>query len=156
MKITDALYGEHGLFYPMFNYTEALLNEGSELTEIKTALRFLGSIIIDHADFEEEVLFPKLEPFLGQAGPLAVMRSEHEKINELFEQAINAKTIETLTLNTRLMLDLLRGHFAKEEQVLFAITQKVLDEETQLRLGDKWAEHRGVSIADRNTQTCFG
>ena len=44
-------------------------------------------------------------------------------------------------------LSIVRGHFQKEEEVLFSMARQRLDEATQIRLGKAWAEARRVTIA---------
>ena len=63
-------------------------------------------------------MFPRLEPHLGQMGPLAVMRAEHRQIDDLLEAAKQETNITALRSVIGKFLDLAYGHFQKEEQVL--------------------------------------
>ncbi len=156
MKITDALYGEHGMFYPVFDYVESVMRASPELNDLKSMVKIFKQMIVSHAALEEEILFPALEAQLGQAGPLTVMRAEHNQIDDFLDAILEAENVDVLSGNLSDLIALLRAHFAKEEQVLFVIAQKVLDEQTQMELADRWSEHRGVTVSSTDKKTCFG
>jgi hemerythrin-like domain-containing protein len=156
MKITDALYGEHGMFYPIFDYFESVMQSGPELSDFKAMTSVLGKMVVTHAGIEEEILFPALDKHLGEAGPLSVMRREHTEIDAYLDSALSADTSEEAVGHVRNMIGLMREHFAKEERVLFVITQKVLDEKEQEDIAEKWSELRGVGVMGTDAHTCFG
>ena len=156
MKITDALYGEHGMFYPIFDYFESVMLAGPELSDLKAMTGMLGKMVVAHAGIEEEILFPALDQHFGEAGPLSVMRREHVQIDSFLESAMTADTVEASIDHVRNMIALMREHFAKEERILFVIAQKVLDEKEQEDIGEKWSELRGVAVTGTDTATCFG
>jgi regulator of cell morphogenesis and NO signaling len=113
-------------------------NEGvQELCQQETSFRMDLEI---HSTREEEGLFPMLGRHIGtEQGPIAVMEWEHSEAKRLLsafegqvkhrEQAGEAATSLLGACETLL------SHFAKEENVLFPITQKMLSEQEKEALG---------------------
>ncbi len=163
MKITDALKGEHGVFYALFDHLEQFAG-GANLSDIKAAGALLAAGLVPHAMIENDVLFPPLEARIGDSGPTMVMRMEHQeiegKLQELRELAGTHDEIEgalarlpkvdDLDEARRLVKDILflaREHFAKEENMLFPMAEQMLDADTLEQLGVRWAERRSVVLA---------
>jgi iron-sulfur cluster repair protein YtfE (RIC family) len=147
VKLTDALLGEHGVFYAFFDRIEAVAAAATNLAQIQGATSVLGAVVQSHAKLEEELLFPALETHMGPAGPLAVMRAEHEGIEDAMRQIQEARELDEGAVLVGRALSIVRSHFQKEEEVLFSMARQMLDEETQIRLGKAWAEARRVTIA---------
>ena len=82
MKLTDALLGEHAVLYDLFEYLNEMIANNGSLQEAQRAVSILERVLASHARIEEDLLFPALEPQLGPMGPLAVMRSEHQSIED--------------------------------------------------------------------------
>lgn len=85
----------------------------------------------DHFEREEQVLFPAFEKATGNTqGPTAVMRFEHTQMRDLFEQMKNAlnqqDSDDYLGLSESLLM-LIRQHNAKEEQILYPMTDRILN-----------------------------
>ncbi len=147
MKLTDALLGEHGVLYALFDRIEAVAATAESVAQIHEAAAVLGALVLSHAKLEDELLFPALETHLGTTGPLAIMRAEHDEIEHALGRIEEARDIADGTACVASALDLVRDHFQKEEEVLFSVARQALDDETQLRLGTAWAEARHVTIA---------
>jgi hemerythrin-like domain-containing protein len=84
-----------------------------------------------HIRFEEQVLFPLFEAKTGaspDAGPTAVMRSEHRAIERLLGviAAVIALSDPAADALRAEMVSLLRGHNEKEELVLYPGTDRLL------------------------------
>ncbi len=146
MKLTNALLGEHAVIYELFDYLRDTILKSDDIQDIYGATAVVERLLLSHAQIEENLLFPRLEPHLGQMGPLAVMRAEHRQIDELFEAARRETDIDALRSVIGNLLELAFGHFQKEEQVLFAMARQHLDEATLTDLGDEWAVSRNVTI----------
>lgn len=147
MKITDALLGEHGVFYAQFSHLEQVVPQLADLALVKAQAALLTAALETHAHLEEELLFSALEPHLGQGGPLAVMRMEHQQIEEGLARLpglTEAALARQLLLQ---VVEVARGHFAKEEQVLYPMAQQALGETALEELGARWAEQRQVVVA---------
>lgn len=162
MKITDALKGEHGVFYAQFKFIENALAD-ADLITLKFLAAMLAAALEPHAQIEDEGLFPTVESQIGEAGPTQVMRMEHAEIESKLGQLAELRgmhdsiegalaklpKMDDAEQARRLLKDTLflaREHFAKEEQVLFPMADQLLDARTQELLGMDWAEHRGVVL----------
>ncbi len=83
-----------------------------------------------HFVMEEEVFFPAFEERTGNnMGPTAVMRHEHIQIRDLMGQlntAAEAQDKNAFLNASETMHYLLQQHNAKEEQILYAMADRVL------------------------------
>ncbi len=146
MQITQALLGEHGVLYALFEYVENDLAGMETLAEVQRAAAALTATLGSHARIENEILFPSLEPQLGPGGPLPVMREEHDEIEDALGDVASAASRDAAARRIRYALQIARDHFAKEEQVLFAMAQQMLDGAELDRMGAMWAEARKVRV----------
>jgi len=147
MKLTDALLGEHGAFYVLFDQIEEIAATESALAQLRGATTVLGAMVYSHATLKEQLLFSALEPHLGKDdGPLAVMYDEHKEMENMLGNMEEVADLDQAILWIPEALGAARNHFQKEEQVLFPMAQSVLGDETLSRLGRAWAETRGVTI----------
>jgi len=144
MKITDALYGEHGAIYALFAHCEA--SAGSwELADMLLAGRLVESALLSHAAIEDELLFCALDARLPGGGPVVVMRADHEAIDRYLAGLREAEDESSARRDLMHALELARDHFAKEEQVLFPLAENLLGSAELERLADAWAARRGVA-----------
>lgn len=146
MRITEALLGEHGVFYAQFNHLEQTVPAAPTLDLVQSQAALLTAALATHANLENELLFSALDPHLGPAGPLAVMRMEHDQIESLLTQAQEAQDVKQAQQLVLQAVQVARNHFAKEEQVLFPMALQVLDEPTLSELAAQWANRRGVTL----------
>jgi iron-sulfur cluster repair protein YtfE (RIC family) len=146
MKITDALYGEHGTLYALFEHLEASAAEW-ELADLLMAGRVLDAALLSHAALADELLFAALDSRLPGPGPLAAMRAEHVEIDRFLAGLREAQDESTARRNLVHAVALARDHFAKEEAVLFPLAEQLLGAPALARLGDLWAGRRGVAVA---------
>lgn len=144
MLITDALLGEHAIFYLLFQDIEQVLPALDSLAALHNRTAPLAFSLEAHARLEDALLFTALEPFLGvHSGPLAVMRMEHDQIVTLLERIQSATDLTRGRTFAAQVIDAARMHFHKEEQILFRMAQQALSEETLRSLGAVWAARRG-------------
>ncbi len=146
MKLTDALLGEHAVLYELFDFVRDTVTKSDDLRELRSAVTVLERLLISHARAEEALLFPALEPHLGEMGPLAVMRTEHRELEDLLAAAGQADDVEAVKSNISRLLNVAHDHFHKEEQILFAMSRQCLSEDALSTLGDQWAARRNVII----------
>jgi hemerythrin-like domain-containing protein len=146
MKLTDALLGEHAVFYALFDQIETATTATTSVTRLQEITMVLRAVLLSHADLEEDLLFLALEPFMGVDGPLAVMRAEHNEIEQALQQIEDIPDPNDATDAISQALSLIRNHFRKEEEILFAMARQMLDDDTQIRLGKAWADARYVTI----------
>jgi len=152
MKITDALYGEHGPLYALLAHCESSAPSW-EHADLMLAGRAVEAALLSHAEVEDDLLFRAVETRMPPGGPAEVMRAEHEEIDATLA-ALRASTDEVAARNAILrVVHLARDHFSKEEQVLFPIAEEILGATELERLGSEWAARRGVLCGAR--PACF-
>jgi iron-sulfur cluster repair protein YtfE (RIC family) len=147
MRITEALLGEHGVFYAQFAHLEQTVPNATALVQVQAQGALLAAALRSHASMEDKLLFVALEPHLGtQMGPLVVMRSEHEQIEAALEALPAAAELEQAQWLLLGAIEVARARFAKEEQILFPAAKQVLGDEKLRELGRQWSQHRGVTV----------
>jgi len=126
--------------------------------------RMMETQLALHARKEDEALFPALEAIFGVDGsPTCVMRQEHQEIHgqgellrrtlhelnevehprlraggaRLQELVMSSGSVDTLKTTAVEIIQLLDGHFGKEEQILFPMAQNLLDEAALAEVGRK-------------------
>lgn len=143
MLITDALLGEHAVFHLFLGYIEQSLPPFGSVSVLQNQIAAFAFALESHAALEDELLFAALEPHLGtQNGPLALMRMEHDQITDLLGRVESAASPEEGRALATQMIQVARGHFQKEEQVLFRMARQFLGEDELSVLGAKWEQRR--------------
>lgn len=88
-----------------------------------------------HFKKEEEELFPTFEAQTGSTqGPTQVMRYEHEQVKGLIgkqAEALESKDKDAFLSLCESMMILLQQHNMKEEQMLYAMCDRVLPQDTK-------------------------
>ena len=136
MLITDALLGEHAVFYLFLGHIEQALSALDSLSALQNRFAAFAFALKAHADLEDELLFNALEPHLSaQAGPLAAIRFEHSQIIYLFGKIDSAADLNSSRDFARQLFPIVRGHFQKEEQALFQMAARFLSEDELSALG---------------------
>ncbi|MBI3166825.1 MAG: hemerythrin domain-containing protein [Chloroflexi bacterium] len=147
MLITDALLGEHAVFHLMLGNIEQSLPAFDSLSNLQNRIAAFAFALEAHAGLEDELLFNALEPHLGTAGgPLAVMRMEHDQIRDLLGKIESATDLDSARAFAKQMIQITRGHFQKEEQILFRMARQALSEDELSSLGAQWAQRRAPLI----------
>ncbi|MEO8355124.1 MAG: hemerythrin domain-containing protein [Chloroflexota bacterium] len=147
MLITDALLGEHGVFYLLLQHIEQALPALESVHALQNRIAAFAFALEAHASLEDELLFTALEPHLGtQGGPLVVMRMEHDQLTELLGRIESVAELEQGRALVTQMIEVARSHFQKEEQVLFRMARQSLGEDELSKLGAKWAQRHAPLI----------
>lgn len=148
MKITDALLGEHRVFYAQFGHLEESLPSLGTREEVQRVAALLAAGLETHAHVEDELLFAALEPYLGSAaGPLLVMRHEHAEIEGALARVGQAEDLAVARDLLGQAVHVAREHFAKEEHVLFPMATQFLGDARLSELGVAWAARREVKAS---------
>jgi len=91
---------------------------------------FLAGEVARHFTLEEEALFPLLGRHLShEMGPLAIMLSEHAQFRQLQDgllHALDSGDRHRQDTCARALIELLRTHIAKEDNVLFPMAEHLL------------------------------
>ncbi len=154
--LTQTLLGEHGAIHHLFNRIERTVPTLASLGEVRLVNELLGYVLHSHAELEDDLLFAALDAPLGGMGPLEMLRHEHDEIDQLLDKMRASVDVETARRVTerKTVADAvarIRRHLEKEEQVIYPLAAVILDEETDLRLGGRWAERRGVATRARQS-----
>ncbi len=132
MDISNYMREEHRHCDEAFAKAEQAVNAG----DFEAAFGHFQDFMIDtlkHFDKEEEILFPAFEAAtLSTEGPTQVMRYEHNQVRGLLEQikdAIDKKDKDRFFSAADTLMILLQQHNMKEEQMLYAMCDRVLSEQ---------------------------
>lgn len=156
MRITDALYGEHGTLYMLMNAIEGRLR-GADLATLQTAAALFESAILAHAHFENDPFFTALDRVMPGGGPVAAMRAEHGEIEGELASVATSRDAGEARRHLEAAIAEARGHFQKEELVLFPMAEHLLGSDTLEEMGAAWAQNRGVALpAARRTAMAAG
>jgi regulator of cell morphogenesis and NO signaling len=142
MKLTEALLRDHETFYQQFEALEQTRRASDTFGDLGAQLRQLGAPLETHAHLEDELLFAALEPYLGELGPLAVMRMEHAEIENSLAQLQTAPEGQAQAELVNHLIATARAHFAKEEQILFPTADQVLTDDVLQNLGAQFEQRR--------------
>lgn len=138
MDILEMLREDHENLRATMDHLEADSTNTEQLRRFATEL-------LAHAREEDDLLFVPLEDGLPpDQGPLAVMRYEHEAIDAGLMGLVEGAGPAPAPAELSALLELTRGHFLKEEQVLFSIAERLLDRERRLRLGTELEARRAA------------
>ncbi len=113
----------------LFAKAEAAVGSGDWEVAEEAHREFLAAML-HHFAMEEEALFPAFETASGNSmGPTSVMRHEHEQMRSLFDemtQALAGKQVDEYLGAAETLLILMQQHNAKEEQILYPMTDRML------------------------------
>jgi hemerythrin-like domain-containing protein len=156
-KATDDLRNEHEAILHVFTILDRMLSsttksDADNLQFGNELVNFL-KIFADkcHHGKEEDLLFKELEikGVQNEGGPIGAMLQEHQQGREYI--ALMNKSLETKDLpnfkNTAIKYrELLRSHIAKENNVLFMMADRLLDDITQNDLYEKFEDHEKTVV----------
>jgi iron-sulfur cluster repair protein YtfE (RIC family) len=132
--LTEKLTGEHRSCDDLFAGAETPVADGNMVAARNGLKRFVAAME-RHFRREEEVLFPAFEARTGQTqGPTLVMRGEHEQMRQLFrelQKSLGEGDGERFLGLSETLLILMQQHNAKEEQVLYPMSDQVLGGEAE-------------------------
>ncbi len=132
MIISNHMKNEHRECDTLFAATEEAIALGEWKVANENFLAFSNDTL-RHFKEEDEVLFPAFEAQTGMTqGPTQVMRYEHEQIRGLIgnmASAIEKEDKDAALSIAESMMILLQQHNMKEEQMLYAMCDRVLPPE---------------------------
>jgi len=146
MKITEILTAEHAVFHNLFDHLEKVTPRLKTLAEVKTAAALMDAVMREHSQTEDELLIGPLEPSFEEIGQRETFHREHDLIEQnlaLVQKVKQVKMARQLLLATVLMC---RGHFDKEERIVFPMAERVLKAKTLSELGTQWLKRREAAM----------
>ncbi len=132
--ITSVMTGDHQQCDDLFVKVEEFVSEDN-WEQAATFFVAFYEAIEHHFQMEEEILFPHFEKMTGMvSGPTSVMRSEHIHMRDLINRmsvAVEDKNSEDYLDHSETLLIILQQHNAKEEQVLYPMTDQSLGDNVE-------------------------
>jgi hemerythrin-like domain-containing protein len=156
-KATQDLRNEHDAILHVFTILDKMLSSSSKsdadnLQFGNELVNFL-KIFADkcHHGKEEDFLFLELEDkgVPNEGGPIGAMLQEHKQGREfisLMSKSIESKDLKNFKTYAVKYRDLMKGHIAKENNALFMMADRLLDEAKQDELFEKFENHEETVI----------
>jgi len=143
MEISTYLTTEHRLCDNIFAEAEKAVAGGDFAKGKEKFLEFADETLL-HFKKEEEEFFPAFEAITGSSdGPTMVMKHEHEQVRGLMgkmAQAIESEDKDAYLSLAESMMILLQQHNMKEEQMLYAMADRVMQAPQKEELISKFKE----------------
>ncbi len=136
MNATIELLGrQHQQVLARLDATESGFSPCGANGELPDLVVYLEREVAHHFILEERALFPVLERHLSPVqGPLAVMNAEHNRFRELMHglsASLGSGDLEQQRTYATDLIELLRAHIGKEDNVLFPMALRMLTPEEE-------------------------
>ena len=128
----------------------------ADLDFLREIIGIFDTELVVHFQREEKVLFPVMERYVPRdMGPIAIMLEEHVKIFEAidkFKEDVNGlisaggpseEAIEDMLYNARSLIETLRSHIDKEENLLLPMAESHL---TQPEWAAVWTDMEKLTL----------
>ena len=126
--IKDFMTQDHRECDNLYAPVEEAISKGDFEKALELFVPFKEAML-RHFAMEEEVLFPKMEEFLGGGeGPIYVMKMEHAQIRSILDQmgeAIEAKNQQKALGFGETFMIMTQQHNMKEEQILYTMAEQL-------------------------------
>ncbi len=135
IPITTALTAEHKTFLGIFDQMERKLPGLRTATEVKELGQKLEDMLHRHAETEDDLLLMAQIAAPKFKNRFAKCYQDH---NEVSAQFVQLHTTQHSTKAKRLLKEAIRHsriHFEYEEHIVFPLIEKVVDPQTQTKLG---------------------
>ncbi len=138
---TDILRKEHDKVLKILDSLESNLNE-KDIRQSKNNINTLQEEFNKHSlNKEEKVLFPEIEKFMPRdGGPTGMMIIEHEDLTESIEMFKDEEDINKLIEIGDHIINLLREHINKENNMLFMMAEMHLNDKQKEIILKKFKE----------------
>ncbi len=141
---TDILRKEHEKVLEILDSLEKNLGQGDIKSSEKNILLLEKEFDRHSLNKEEKALFPEIEKFIPrEGGPTGVMILEHRELTEYiknFKMHLKSKDMEKLNENGKSIINLLRQHIDKENNILFMIADMHLSDKQKKAILEKFRE----------------
>ncbi|MBS3078935.1 hemerythrin domain-containing protein [Candidatus Pacearchaeota archaeon] len=124
----DILRKEHDKVLKILDNLESNLNK-KDINQSKNNINLLQKEFNKHSlNKEEKVLFPEIEKFMPrEGGPTGMMIIEHKDLTESIDMFSNERDSNKLADIGNHIINLLREHIDKENNMLFMMAEMHLD-----------------------------
>lgn len=151
-KATQDLRKEHEAILYVLQIIDKMI--GSKRHDAETMLRYYGEVVYFlkifadkcHHGKEENYLFKELvnKGIANEGGPVSLMLQEHAQGRDYIAQMAESVEDQDISGFNRAAIhyrDLLRIHIDKENNVLFMMADKVLDEQSQSLMFEQFEQY---------------
>ncbi len=156
-KATEDLRNEHESILHVFSILDRMLSSTtkSDVDNLQFGNELVNflKIFADkcHHGKEEDILFKELENkgVQNEGGPIGAMLLEHKQGREyiaLMNQSLDSQDLANFKNTAIKYRDLLRNHIAKENNILFMMADRLLDNKKQDDLFAKFENHEETVI----------
>ncbi len=156
-KATQDLRNEHDAILHVLKIVDKVVSTDSK-DDVKV-LKFGNELIYFLKTFADKCHHGKEEDFLfkeliasgipKEGGPIGVMLLEHQQGREyisLMIKSLESQDLINFKANAAKYRDLLRNHIEKENDVLFVMADKLLDDARQNELFEKFENHEETVV----------
>jgi hemerythrin-like domain-containing protein len=156
-KATQDLMKEHDAILHVFTIIDKMLStdtkEDVEIFKFGDELIFFLKTFADkcHHGKEEDYIFKELvaRGIPNEGGPIGVMLQEHQQGREyisIMNKSLETKDLINFKANAAKYRDHMRNHIDKENNALFVMADKLLDDARQNELFEKFEVHEETVI----------
>lgn len=142
MKITEALFAEHAVFHTLFDHVEQIVPRARTAAEVRSLSTLVEKVLAPHSQAEDKLLMEALDPCIEEFGQCRTFHEEHDQIEELLRLVHSARSLKQARQILLAAITIARGHFDKEERIVFPLAEKVLKARTLEELGARWRQQR--------------
>ena len=124
----EILRNEHNIVLKILDNLENNLKD-KNINQAKKSIELLGREFNKHSlNKEEKILFPEIEKFMPREnGPTGMMIIEHKDLTESIKKFKQINNSENLNETGSYIINLLREHIDKENNMLFMMADMHLD-----------------------------
>ncbi|MFB6263172.1 MAG: hemerythrin domain-containing protein [Bradymonadaceae bacterium] len=148
MEITDAIRGEHAVYYAWLDEFEELAGAESPDVAVPRFAALFQSALAGHAMLEDKLLFDRLASIDAAREPLEAVREDHHRLNDALTELRECDPGREGRERAGDIVDLAREHFRREEERIFPLAEEELRGEVLREAGAEWADRRDVHLGD--------
>lgn len=136
----EELSSDHEKILEKLDELQDAINPLIDKDRIREFLHFTETFAEPHHQKEEKVLFPALEKkgIPNEGGPIGMMLYEHETKRgyvKALKEALEASDENGIRENAQAIVNLLRDHIYKEDNILYPCAKDALTEDELIELG---------------------
>ena len=126
------------------------LDSTADVDEVRSLYEQLVEALLAHEAIEHEVLFPALRGMFAVRDDTTVdaMMAEHHELNSLLAEMrdLDPSRFAFIKLGSALLLEV-EGHFAREEESVFALVRAAFQPADLIRLGQRAIDLKNATSA---------
>ena len=134
MKITEVLEAEHRVMLIVFDQIERVLPSLEVIREATTLARIVEGMLEGHGQAETDLAYLALDQVLEEKGQLDRLHEEHQEIDANLRRVFSAGSCAEAKRLLATAIASARLHFQFEEQAVFPLLDRALQEDTLTQL----------------------